>query len=510
MPADATGLAEPRAAATMVAGERSWPGTPFALVLRRELRDSIRDWRITAPIAVLTAIFPWLMNVASILASNFAVSYGVADNAAVIMAQLVPFSLLIVGFFPISFSLVIALETFVGERERHTLEPLLATPISDRQLYLGKLSAAVLLPLAASYLGVIIHLATLYLSTDYRIDALPLVQILALINLEALAMVAGAVVISSHSTSVRAANLLASFIIIPMALLIQVEAALLFWRQYDAIWAVVVGLAVVDLALIRAGMGVFNREEILARDFDTFSLQRIWSRIRFYWSAPPGVIPSDSGKLAPVTLGGLYSQHLPGLLASYRGALGTSLLVMIGGTLLGAAVAGLFPLPSQFQLSGFSVADFARDWPELAFLPRLAIWDVFVHNIRALILGAAFAAISFGVIPLLLLLLPMGVVGFMAAQAPHLGASPTTFLAGFIMPHGIVELPAAWLATAFALQIGASLLAPHPGRTIGEAILLAAVNFAKVFLLLVLPLLFAAAALEVVVTPHVVVWLFGG
>lgn len=510
MPAEARRLAGQQAVPAPAVPRQTWTRSPFALVLRREFRDSIRDWRITAPILVLTAIFPWLMNVASILASNFAVGYGVADNAAIIMAQLVPFSLLIVGFFPISFSLVIALETFVGERERHTLEPLLATPISDGQLYLGKLFAAVLLPLAASYLGIMIHIAVLYLSTDYRVDALPLFQIATLISLEALAMVAGAVVVSSHSTSVRAANLLASFIIIPMALLIQAEAALLFWRQYDAIWAVVVGLAVVDLALIRSGMGVFNREEILARDFDTFSLRRLWSRVRFYWSAMPGAVPSGPGGPAPLTLGRLYSRHLPALLASHRGALVTSLLVMIGGALLGAAIAELFPLPSQIQLGGFTSTDFAREWPEFSFLPRLAVWDVFVHNTRALIVGAVFAALSFGVIPLLLLLLPMGVVGFMTAQAPHLGASPTTFLAGFIMPHGIAELPAAWLATAFALQIGAALLAPHPGRTIGEAILSAAVNFAKVFLLVVLPLLFVAAALEVLVTPQVVVWLFGG
>ena len=45
-----------------------------------------------------------------------------------------------------------------------------------------------------------------------------------LITVEALVMVSGAVVVSSQTTSVRAANLLASFIIIPMALLMQAEA----------------------------------------------------------------------------------------------------------------------------------------------------------------------------------------------------------------------------------------------------------------------------------------------
>ena len=45
-------------------------------------------------------------------------------------------------------------------------------------------------------------------------------------------MVAAAVIVSSQATSVRAANLLVSFIIVPMALLIQFEAAALFWGNH--------------------------------------------------------------------------------------------------------------------------------------------------------------------------------------------------------------------------------------------------------------------------------------
>ncbi|MGB5934096.1 MAG: ABC transporter permease subunit, partial [Anaerolineae bacterium] len=139
------------------------------VITRREAHDSLRDWRIVTPILLLTLIFPWIMSLASKVAANFAVAYGVADNAAIITQQLVPFSLLIVGFFPISFSLVIALETFVGERERNSLEPLLATPISDGELYLGKLLAAMLLPVAASYLGLVFHLIGLQWITNYHI-----------------------------------------------------------------------------------------------------------------------------------------------------------------------------------------------------------------------------------------------------------------------------------------------------------------------------------------------------
>lgn len=55
---------------------------------------------------------------------------------------------MVVGFFPASFSLVIALETFVGEKERKSLEPLLAAPLTNTQLYLGKMLAALCLSFA--------------------------------------------------------------------------------------------------------------------------------------------------------------------------------------------------------------------------------------------------------------------------------------------------------------------------------------------------------------------------
>ncbi|HEX7587801.1 MAG TPA: ABC transporter permease subunit, partial [Anaerolineae bacterium] len=119
------------------------------IVTRREIRDSLRDWRIVAPILILTLLFPWIMNVSTQLAINFVEEY----NAVIIPLRLIPFAVMIVGFFPVSFSLIIALESFVGEKERNSLEPLLGTPISDGALYTGKLLSAMLPPLCASYLG---------------------------------------------------------------------------------------------------------------------------------------------------------------------------------------------------------------------------------------------------------------------------------------------------------------------------------------------------------------------
>ena len=87
-------------------------------------------------------------------------------GAPLVGERLIPFLLMIVGFFPISVSLVIALESFVGEKERHSIEPLLGSPLSDWQLYLGKLLAALMPPLLMAYLGIIVYLIGVYRTSD--------------------------------------------------------------------------------------------------------------------------------------------------------------------------------------------------------------------------------------------------------------------------------------------------------------------------------------------------------
>ena len=79
-------------------------------------------------------------------------------GANILAERFIPFLLMIVGFFPISISLVIALESFAGETERRSIEPLLSSPLTDVQLYLGKLVACIFIPLFASYLGMSVYL----------------------------------------------------------------------------------------------------------------------------------------------------------------------------------------------------------------------------------------------------------------------------------------------------------------------------------------------------------------
>ncbi|MGC8879637.1 MAG: stage II sporulation protein M [Anaerolineae bacterium] len=479
----------------------------LALVItRRELRDSLRDWRIMTPIVILTLLFPFLMDFTAGMARDFVLRYG--GQNALIAERLNPFLLMIVGFFPVTFSLVLALETFVGEKERGSLEPLLSMPISDGELYLGKMLAALALPLAASYLAISVYLTGMVFSSGWLPDSLMLLQMLLLNSMKASVMVSAAVIASSQTSSVRAANLLASFIIIPMALLVQGESILLFWGQYDVLWWIIAALCVADLILVRMGIRIFNREEILAREMDELNLGRVLRDFAGYFLRPPeqalqrGVHPSPN-------LWRMLCHDIPYLLRAHWQPLGVVLLTLAGAIALGISLAAQWPLPEgAIRLEALSQDTFEQV-PQLGFLPRFSISGVFFNNLRALVLAGVLAIFSFGVMPLVLLMAPLALVGFFAAQVAALGYNPWIFVGTFILPHGIVELPAAIIATGFALRVGAALVSPPSGLDVGQGFLLVLADFLKVFLLLVLPLLFLAAVLEVEVTPQVVLAVYG-
>ncbi|MCZ7546526.1 MAG: hypothetical protein M5R40_24720 [Anaerolineae bacterium] len=70
----------------------------------------------------------------------------------------------------------------------------------------------------------------------------------------------------------RAANLLASFVVIPIALLVQLESVIMFFAGYEWLTPIIVGIVVVNVLLIRMGARLFNREELLGRELDHLNL----------------------------------------------------------------------------------------------------------------------------------------------------------------------------------------------------------------------------------------------
>ncbi len=423
-------------------------------LVRREVRDQFRDWRVVLPLAILTLFFPVLMNYAAHLVINYVNQYG----GNVIAQAIFPFLLMIVGFFPTSVSLVIALESFVGEKERYSLEPLLATPLTDTELFLGKVLASVLTPLCAAGLGIAAYLAGMYFLAGW-FPPLPLLfEILVLTVAHAACMVSAAVVISAQTNSVRAANLLASFVIVPAALLMQGESIVMFYRMYRELWWIIAGVFHPDgdLPAHRAAP-IPARGAALARGGgnplrpDGFLLLAVVHRRRAQSRR------SGTARRSVPRCGGR-SRRFPGRPSR-----------SVSARWPGLYFAESFPFPAQFAANEQLPTEFLR------FARRARVLhagrnagDFLSQRCRRSFLASILGAISLGIMGLVIMMLPIGIIAYATAILARGGFAPGLFLLGLVLPHGIVEIPAMALAGAAILRCGNCLLAKPEGRSLGQ------------------------------------------
>lgn len=479
------------------------------IVTRREVRDSFRDWRILAPIIILTFLFPFLAQFVAGRFTSFVTQYG----ADIIGERTIPFLLMIVGFFPISISLVIALETFVGEKERRSLEPLLSTPLTNTELYIGKTLAAMIPPLVSSYGGMLVYLSSLVLGDlAWRPQPMLVIQIMLLTTVQALVMVTGAVVVSSQTTSTRAANLLASFIIIPMTLIIQGESAIMFLapdaespRGIGALWAIIAGMIIVVMLLLRVGNSIFNREELLGRTIDQFNIKAFGRRI---WGHICAV--DDAGDPARNIVDWYrrgMGYTLRRMRLEIRVTIAVFVLSLVGGMVFGVVTDWRLPLlqdvdPAMIGTNLVEISD------GLNFYGANAAVGIFTQNGRVILGATLLSLFTFGSMALVIMPITFFVLGFLFVQIVAAGISPM-FMIPAVLTHGIIEIPVAVIATAAALRLGAVVTRPPAGMTVGAAWTQALGDTLKLGLGLIIPGLIVGAIIEAYLTP-VVVRLFLG
>jgi len=495
---------------------------PAWLVAKRELIDQMRDWRILLPMIILTFFFPYLMNVAASTTLNYVNRFG----ANIIAERLLPFLILVVGYFPVTVSLVVALEAFVGEKERGTIEPLLTSPLADEQLYLGKLMAGTMVPLVVSFIGIALYMGGLWW------QGIPwpawgfIAQTLALTAVQTLLMVSAAIVVSTQSTTVRAANLLASFIVIPVALLIQGESALMFWGTNDVLWLAVIGVGIMSGLIIRLGIVHFKRESLLGREIDTLNVGWIWNTFRTALTGsnkPFGITRylrsvwmRRRGKEAEtISLREAFWHDLDGLWRWYREdvvmalkrlapAFWVTLVIGMAAILLAYFYMDVH-LPNTVlpndklketlqSIRSFLVVDGSGD-----SLTAVLFW----HNLRAELIIMVLGIFSFGVLSVVAFIGNFALIGGMLATVRLVGLSPWLVFASGILPHGIIELPSIILLCASVLHMGLRLVTPEEGRSIAETMIVTFADVVKVFFAVCIPLLVLAALIEANITPAI-------
>lgn len=166
---------------------------------------------------------------------------------------------------------VLASYSIVGEKNRRTLEPLLAVPISTGDLLLGKVLAAILPGIALTWLCALIFAAGLgFVAVDPVVPGLVLhpgwmVILLLTSPILALISVALTVMVSARVNDPRSAQQIVGVLIVPVMLLFFGQMLGLFVLNPAVALLFSLVLALVAVGLLWLATQVFQREKILTR-----------------------------------------------------------------------------------------------------------------------------------------------------------------------------------------------------------------------------------------------------
>lgn len=266
------------------------PDRVRALVLK-DWRELARTPQVIAPLVVVPLLFVVVIPTAVILfGANEVVGSAIAgldsfvrnlpagllpEGAtpaqtivyAVVVYFMAPFFLLI----PVMVASIAASSAIVGEKERRTLEGLLYTPLTDRELVLGKMLVSMIPAVGIAWASFLVYtlLVTVLAGPMFGGLFFPTptwaVIILALVPLVAFLSTGLVVAVSGRSTTVQGAQGTAVLVVLPVIALVvgQATGLLLFDTTVSLVAAAI--LVIVDVVVFVTVSGQIRRERLLTR-----------------------------------------------------------------------------------------------------------------------------------------------------------------------------------------------------------------------------------------------------
>jgi ABC-type Na+ efflux pump permease subunit len=177
----------------------------------------------------------------------------------------VPFFMLV----PIMVSSVIAANSVVGEKERRTLETLLYTPVSNRELIMAKQLSAFIPAVAISLLSFALYFVTVntisvLISGMFLVRSLVWIPAILLVSPAASSVGLGVtLMVSVRSKTSMEAQQVAAVVIIPFLLILVAQLAGLFVMSVFHVIAFGGVLLVIGIVILRWIAPRFEREQIL-------------------------------------------------------------------------------------------------------------------------------------------------------------------------------------------------------------------------------------------------------
>jgi ABC-2 type transport system permease protein len=260
------------------------------LVFRKDWLEVRRNWQILLPILIVPLIFCILLPSIILLIPDSQSSTGEVGGLISILpdvvraeitgfnaSQTIAYLMLTFVFMPFFLiipamaSSVISSDSFAGEKERKTIEGLLATPLTDGELMFGKMMVAFVPSMIVTILSFVVYTGIV----DFigfplfgRFVLPTLNWVLAIFLLApaiAIAGIAITVTVSARVKGFREAQQLSVLIIVPIMGLVIGQALGVLLLVPEVILILTVIFGIIDAIILRIAIGMFEREEILSR-----------------------------------------------------------------------------------------------------------------------------------------------------------------------------------------------------------------------------------------------------
>lgn len=198
-----------------------------------------------------------------------------ADNVARSQQQRI-FGLILNNIMPVFFlmipimaSSVMAASSFVGEKEKHTLETLLYSPLSLKQMFQAKILAGFSVGMMVSYISfaammLVLELEVFLLTGKAILPSSSWLAIMLLIA-PAISIIAIAVTVrsSAKAQTIEEAQQRAVFLVFPILALLIGQFTGILLISAGLLWGVGAVLAALDVLLMRGAAGSFTYEKLL-------------------------------------------------------------------------------------------------------------------------------------------------------------------------------------------------------------------------------------------------------
>ena len=265
------------------------------LVYRKDWREISRNWQVLLPIVMVPFMFSILLPVLIVVipsqtampSSSLSGLDGiignlpgnVRDELAGMTGQQTLVYIMSLYFFapffliiPLMASSVIASDSFAGEKERKTIEALLAMPMTDSDLFLGKVLVSFVPSMMITVISFLIYSVvvdafsfTLFGGRLLLPNMIWILLIFGLAPTVALAGIGLTVMISARVRGFREAQQISAILLVPILALVFGQMAGVVVFGSTVISGLIALFVIVDVLVFRIGLKLFRREEIMSR-----------------------------------------------------------------------------------------------------------------------------------------------------------------------------------------------------------------------------------------------------